>query len=90
MLILGKDLLLISKWAYHWKMLFNPDPIKPAQEVLFLRKKQVQTHPVLIINKIQFERLPYQKHLGNILDEDTILSNILITLFRKLIKTYLC
>ena len=71
-------------------MLFNPDPIKPAQEVLFLRKKQVQTHPVLIINKIQFERLPYQKHLGNILDEDTILSNILITLFRKLIKTYLC
>ena len=89
MLILDKDLLLISKWAYDWKMLFNPDPSKPAQEVLFLRKGQVQTHPVLIINNIQFERLPYQKHLGNILDENMILNDILITLFRKLIKTYL-
>ena len=23
---LNNDLLLISKWAYNWKMLFNPDP----------------------------------------------------------------
>ena len=35
--ILNNDLLAISKWAYNWKMLFNPDPSKPAQEVLFLR-----------------------------------------------------
>ena len=28
---LNNDLLLISKWAYNWKMLFNPDPSKPAQ-----------------------------------------------------------
>ena len=27
---LNNDLLLISKWAYNWKMLFNPDPSKPA------------------------------------------------------------
>ena len=25
---LNNDLLLISKWAYDWKMLFNPDPSK--------------------------------------------------------------
>ena len=24
------DLLLISKWVYNWKMLFNPDSRKPA------------------------------------------------------------
>ena len=24
--VLDNDLLLISKWAYDWKMLFNPDP----------------------------------------------------------------
>ena len=29
--VLNNDLLLISKWAYDWKMLFNPDPKKPAQ-----------------------------------------------------------
>ena len=28
----------ISKWAFNWKMSFNPDPKKPAQEVLFSRK----------------------------------------------------
>ena len=31
---LNNDLLLISKWAYNWKMLFNPDPSTPPQEVL--------------------------------------------------------
>ena len=36
---LTHDLSLISKWAFKWKMLFNPDPIKPAQEVIFSQKK---------------------------------------------------
>ena len=31
--------LIISQWTYHCKMLFNPDPIKPAHEVSFSRKK---------------------------------------------------
>ena len=38
--ILNNDLLLISKWAFNWKMLFNPDPTKPAQEVIFSKKKE--------------------------------------------------
>ena len=38
---LNNDLMLISKWAYNWKMPFNPDLSKPAQEVLFSRKKQI-------------------------------------------------
>ena len=40
--ILNKDLQSISAWAYNWKMLFNPDSSKPAQEVLFSRKKKIQ------------------------------------------------
>ena len=32
---LTHDLSLISKWAFKWKMLFNPDPAKPAREVIF-------------------------------------------------------
>ena len=28
--ILNNDLSLITKWAFNWKMLFNPDPSKPA------------------------------------------------------------
>ena len=25
-----KDLLVISRWAYNWEMIFNSDPSKPA------------------------------------------------------------
>ena len=38
--VLNNDLLLISKWALNWKMLFNLDTNKPAQEVLFSKKKK--------------------------------------------------
>ena len=41
--ILSKDLLEISKSAYDCKMLFNPDPCKPAQEVVFSRKKKTKS-----------------------------------------------
>ena len=30
-----------------WKMSFNPDRSKQAQEVIFLRKTSIQSHPVL-------------------------------------------
>ena len=32
---LNKDLQKISEWGYKWKMSFNPDPTKQAQEVIF-------------------------------------------------------
>ena len=50
-------------------MLFNPDPKKSAQEVIFSRKKQSQNHPTISLNNIHVERATYQKHLGIILDE---------------------
>ena len=67
--ILNDDLQLISSWAYKWKMLFNPDPKKPAQEVLFSRKNQIQNHPTISLSNIQVERTNFQKHLDLILDE---------------------
>ena len=67
--IINNDLLQISKWAYDWKMLFSPDPNKPAQEVLFSRKNKVQVHPTINLNNIQVERTSYQKHLGILHDE---------------------
>ena len=32
---LNHDLQLISQWAFQWKMSFNPDPTKPAEEIIF-------------------------------------------------------
>ena len=50
-------------------MLFNPDPTKPAQEVLFSRKKKTLYHLTLSLNNIQVERASSQKHLGLVLHE---------------------
>ena len=35
---LNNDLMKISNWAFQWKMRFNPDPNKQAQEVILSRK----------------------------------------------------
>ena len=35
---LNNDLYQINKWAFQWKMSFNPDPSKQAQEIIFSRK----------------------------------------------------
>ena len=32
---LNEDLLKITQWAYQWKMSFNPDLTKQAQEIIF-------------------------------------------------------
>ena len=44
---LNRDLLKIQDWAYEWKMSFNPDRTKQAQEVIFSRKKNATTYPPL-------------------------------------------
>ena len=35
---LNEDLKKISEWAFQWRMIFNPDATKQAQEVIFSRK----------------------------------------------------
>ena len=47
---INNDLHNISTWAYQWKMNFNPDTSKQAQEVLFSRKVKVTAHPQLVFN----------------------------------------
>ena len=42
-LSLNEDLFKISQWGYKWKMLFNPDTSKQAQEVVFSCKKILPT-----------------------------------------------
>ena len=66
---LTNDLDMISKWAYNWKMSFNPDPKKPAQPVLFSRKNSNITHPSIHFSNVQVQRANQQRHVGIILDE---------------------
>ena len=50
-------------------MLFNPDPSKTVQEVLFSRKKKIRIHPTRSLDNIQAERESHHKHQGILLDE---------------------
>ena len=65
---MNKDLKTINEWAFQWKMSFNPDPNKQAQEVIFTRKSKNMRHPPLIFNKSKVFQSTTQKHLGLILD----------------------
>ena len=50
---LNHDLQLINQWAFQWKKSFNPDPTKPAEEVIFSHKPGCQTHPPLFFNNME-------------------------------------
>ena len=66
---LNDDLKNVSDWAYQWKMSFNPDLSKQAQEVIFSRKASRVDHPVVSFNNSPIARTPCQKHLGLYLDK---------------------
>ena len=88
------DLKKINKWAFQWKMSFNPNPSKQAQEVIFSRKIKKLSHPSLVFNSNNVLQTSSQKHLGVTLDVkltfDEHLNNVLnkvnkaIGLLRKL------
>ena len=61
---LNNDLHQINKWAFQWKMSFNPDPSKQAQEIIFSRKTKKICHPSLRFNNSIVSQSPYQKHPG--------------------------
>ena len=65
---LNNDLTLINKWAFQWKMSFNPDPTKPAEEIIFSHKKKPLHHPPIFFNNVEVKRVSEHKHLGLILD----------------------
>ena len=66
---LNLDLANINEWAYRWKMSFNPDITKQAQQVIFSRKTKKPQHPPAYFNGHTVSTSIVQKHLGMYLDE---------------------
>ena len=66
---LNHDLSVVNEWAFQWKMSFNPDPNKQANEVRFSHKRKPPIHPLLFFNNIPVLSVPHQKHLGLVLDQ---------------------
>ena len=65
---LNSELANISEWAFTWKISFNPDPSKPAEEVIFSSKLKTVPHPSITFNNNPLSLCPAQKHLGLVLD----------------------
>ena len=67
---LNDDLEKISYLAYQWKMQFNPDLNKQANELIFSRKtiSNNLSHPPIKFNNNDISKCSHQKYLGIALD----------------------
>ena len=84
---LSQYLKAINNWAFQWKMIFNPDLSKQAQEVIFSRKIKKLLHPTLLFNNIPLSNSLLQKHLGLTLDIKLNFSEHIKSITKKINKT---
>ena len=74
-------------WAFKWKMEFNPDPKKQAQEIIFSRKKTASLHPVVYFDNKPVISPQIHKHLGMILDSNLSYDHHIKSILNKVNKT---
>ena len=84
---LSNDLSKTKNWAIQWKINFNPDPSKQAQEVIFSRKLQKINHNQVYFNHNSVKQVPSQKHLGMHLDTKLNFQEHLNNVLSKVNKT---
>ena len=82
---LTNDICITNNWAYQWKMSFNSDRSKQAEEIIFSRKISIQSHPVLTFDSSSVIKTTHHKHLELILDEKL---NLKEHLKKKMSKAY--
>ena len=83
---LNRDLMKISDWAFQWKMRFNADLQKQAQEVIFSRKINKIDSSLYFNDNLVKSSLTH-KHLGMILDTKLDFSLHLRNVQKKVNKT---
>ena len=84
---LNDDVRKISNWALQWKMSFNPDVNKQAQEVISSLKTKGNIHPPLVFNNNIVLQVNSQTHLGVALDLKLTFEEHLTNVFNKFNKT---
>ena len=84
---LSYDLNVTTNWGFQWKIVFNPDLSKKAQEVIFSRKIKTLLHPTLLFNKLPLSNNLFQKHLGLTLDIKLNFSEHIKSITKKISKT---
>ena len=85
--LLNSDLSKINTWALQWKMSFDTDPTKQAQETIFSRKNLQRNHPGLMFNNSRVNVTTIYKHLGMIFDSKLSFNKHLKSVSKKISKT---
>ena len=67
--VLNHNLKAIENWAFQWKMSFNPDYTKQAEQIIFSSKSIKAVHPPIYFNISAVVTVLYHKHIGLVLDE---------------------
>ena len=83
---INQDLNRINNWDFQWKMSFNSDPSKQAEEVIFSRKLQMSTHPSLSFNNNTATQSARLKHLGMFLNTKLNFQGHLKSIFKNVNK----
>ena len=77
----------MKQWAFQWKMSFNSDLSKQAQEVIFSRKLKKICNPSLCFNNNNVSQASLQKHLELTLDNRLTFDEHLTNVPNKISKT---
>ena len=56
----------LYEWSIKWKMIFNPGPTKPAEEIKFTNKNT--SYENVLYSGVEVLTVDNHKHLGYILD----------------------
>ena len=83
---INDNLKKIGAWAYQWKMSFNPDPLKQAQEVTFSQKRNKPHHSDIIFNGNPVKKVLTKNIWVCFLIVNSILMNILKEFLIKLVN----
>ena len=84
---LNSDLSRKKKWTFQWKISFNPDPNKQAQEIIFSRKLKKVCYSPLRFNNNNISQASSQKHLRLTLDNRLTFDEHLTNVSDKISKT---
>ena len=84
---MNRDLRKINAWASQWKMIFNTDPNKQAQEIILSGKIKKASHLPLKFNNNSANRVQFQKHFGVYLEDKLDFREHLCNIFKKINRT---
>ena len=80
---------VMSNWAFQWKIIFNPELTKQAQEVIFSRKTTKILHPCPSFNDIPLKNSISQKNLGLTLDVKLNFVEHIKNITQKVVKQWI-